>query len=187
MESLTYINDLKIRASYGVNGTLPNSLTGHMQLIGYGYNYMKNPGSFPSQLANPDLSWEKNYNFNIGFDARFFDRLGVTFDYYNRHTKDLLQSQPVSLVTGFSSILKNVGEMQNRGVELDINVDIFRDTPLKWTTGLNLSHNSNKIKKLYGGKDIIDGTSILREGESYYSWWSREWAGVDPETVGVEH
>ena len=68
-----------------------------MQLIGYGYNYMKNPGSFPSQLANPDLSWEKNYNFNIGFDARLFDRVGITFDYYNRNTKDLLQSQPVSL------------------------------------------------------------------------------------------
>lgn len=182
MENLAYINDLKIRASYGVNGTLPNSLTGHMQLIGYGYNYMKNPGSFPSQLANPDLSWEKNYNFNIGFDARLFDRVGITFDYYNRNTKDLLQSQPVYLVTGFSSILKNVGEMQNKGVELDVNVDVFRDTPLKWTTGLNLSHNSNKVKKLYGGKDIIDGTSILREGESYYSWWSREWAGVDPET-----
>ena len=182
MESASFVNDLKIRASYGINGTLPSSLTGHMQLIGYGYNYMNNPGSFPVQLANPDLSWEKNHNFNIGFDATLFDRVNVTFDYYTRTTKDLLQAQPVSMMTGFSSILKNVGEMQNKGVELDINVDVFKHSEVKWTTGLNLSHNSNKVKKLYGGKDIISGTSILREGESYYSWWNREWAGVDPET-----
>ena len=182
MESLSFVNDLKLRVSYGVNGTLPSDLTGHMQLMGYGYNYMANPGSFPVQLANPDLSWEKNHNFNIGFDATLFDRVTVAFDYYNRITKDLLQSQPVSMLTGFSGILRNVGEMQNTGVELDINVDVFKHTAVKWTTGLNLSHNKNKIRKLYGGQDIISGTNILREGESYYSWWSREWAGVDPET-----
>ena len=182
MEPLSFVNDLKLRVSYGVNGTLPSDLTGHMQLMGYGYNYMANPGSFPVQLANPDLSWEKNHNFNIGFDATLFDRVTVAFDYYNRITKDLLQSQPVSMLTGFSGILRNVGEMQNTGVELDINVDVFKHTAVKWTTGLNLSHNKNKIRKLYGGQDIISGTNILREGESYYSWWSREWAGVDPET-----
>ncbi|MEJ8763665.1 TonB-dependent receptor [Phocaeicola sp. HCN-40430] len=182
MKNLSFIDDLKLRASYGVNGTLPTDLTGHMQLIGYGYNYMKNPGSLPVQLANPDLSWEKNYNFNIGFDARLFNRVGITFDFYNRNTKDLLQELPVSYVTGFSSILKNVGEINNRGVEVDINVDMLKDCPVAWNMGLNLSHNKNEVKKLYGGKDIIDGTHITREGESVYAFYSREWAGVDPQT-----
>ena len=67
--------------------------------------------------------------------------------------------------------------MKNQGVEVDINVDVFKHSQVRWNTGLALSHNSNKVTKLYGGKDIIDGTSIIREGESYYSWWSREWAG----------
>lgn len=124
----------------------------------------------------------KNKNLNIGFDARFFDRLNITFDYYTRRTSDLLQDVPTSMAVGFQTMLKNVGEMKNQGVEVDINVDVFKHSQVRWNTGLALSHNSNKVTKLYGGKDIIDGTSIIREGESYYSWWSREWAGVDPQT-----
>ena len=176
------ITDLKIRASYGVNGTLPSQYYEHLSLFGNGYNYQDNPGSAPSNIANPDLAWEKNNNLNIGFDARLFDRINISFDYYNRDTKDLLQKVPTSMVVGFSSVLKNVGSMNNRGVELDISADVFKDSQIRWNTGLALSHNRNKVTKLYGGQDIISGTTILREGESYYSWWTREWAGVDPET-----
>lgn len=182
LRDVSFLDDLKIRLSYGVNGTLPSGLYANKALVTFGKNYMKNPGSFVTQLANPDLSWEKNYNLNIGFDLRVFNRVGIAFDFYNRNTTDLLQNLPVSMVTGFSSILKNVGEMNNRGVELDISVDVFKDSPVKWTTGLALSHNRNKITKLNEGKDIIGESGILREGESYYAWWSREWAGVDPAT-----
>ena len=182
MHDLTWLDDLKIRASYGVNGTLPSSYYGHLSLYGYGNNYQEQPGSAPVSVPNPDLAWEKNKNFNIGFDARLFDRLNVTFDYYTRRTSDLLQDVPTSMTVGFSSMLKNVGEMKNRGVEVDINVDVFKHSQVRWNTGLALSHNSNKVTKLYEGKDIIDGSRITREGESYYSWWSREWAGVDPQT-----
>ena len=182
MEDLTFINDLKVRASYGINGTLPRGFYSHLSLYSFGFNYQDRPGSAPTTIANPDLGWEKNKNLNIGFDTRLFDRLSVAFDYYDRKTEDLLQDVPVSMTTGFTSMLKNVGSMVNRGVELDIQYDVLVDSPLKWSTGLVLSHNKNKVTKLFEGKDIITGTSILREGESYYSWWSREWAGVDPET-----
>ena len=182
MENFDFIDDLKLRASYGINGTLPSSKYGHLSLFGYGFNYQDQPGSAPTTIPNPDLGWEKNKNLNIGFDGRFFNRLSVAFDFYNRKTTDLLQNVPVSMTTGFATTLKNVGAMRNRGVEFDINYDVFRDTPLKWTTGLVLSHNENEIVKLYGGKDIITGTRILREGESYYAWRTREWAGVDPQT-----
>ena len=182
MKGITQVNDLKVRASYGINGTLPRDLYGHLSLYGYGYNYQNIAGSAPQSVPNPDLSWEKNKNFNIGFDASLFDRLNISFDYYSRRTSDLLQNVPTSMVVGFKTMLKNVGEMTNKGVELDINVDVFKHTQVKWNTGLALSHNSNKVSKLYEGKDIINGTSIIREGESYYAWWSREWAGVDPAT-----
>ena len=182
MKNLTYVDDLKLRVSYGINGTLPSKFYSHLSLFGYGYNYQDQPGSAPTTIPNPDLGWEKNENFNIGFDARLFGRLSVAFDFYNRETKDLLQDVPVSMTTGFNNTLKNVGAMNNRGIELDMNYDVFNETAVKWSTGIVLSHNKNKISKLYGGKDIISGTSILREGESYYSWWSREWAGVDPQT-----
>ena len=182
MEDLTFVNDLKVRVSYGINGTLPSGYYSHLNLYSFGFNYQDKPGSAPTTIANPDLGWEKNKNLNIGFDTRLFDRLSIAFDYYDRQTEDLLQDVPVSMTTGFSTTLKNVGSMVNRGVEIDINYDVLADTPLKWSTGLVLSHNKNKISKLFEGKDIISGTNILREGESYYSWWSREWAGVDPET-----
>ena len=169
MKGIEQINDLKVRASYGVNGTLPVSLYGHLSLYGYGYNYQSITGSAPKSVPNPDLSWEKNKNLNIGFDASLFDRVNISFDYYSRRTSDLLQDVPTSMTVGFKTMLKNVGEMTNKGVELDINVDVFKHTQVKWNTGLALSHNSNKVSKLYEGKDIIDGTSIIREG-------------VDPET-----
>ena len=124
------------------------------------------------------LKWEKNYATNIGIDLTLFNRLTVSAEWYNRETKDLLQDVPVSMTTGFNNTLKNVGAMNNRGIELDMNYDVFNETAVKWSTGIVLSHNKNKISKLYGGKDIISGTSILREGESYYSWWSREWLAL---------
>ena len=182
MHRLPFVDDMKIRASYGVNGTLPSDLYAHLSLYAYGYNYQDQPGSAPSTIPNPDLGWEKNLNFNVGFDARLFDRLSILFDFYNRETKDLLQDVPTSFTTGFGTTLKNVGAMNNRGVELDLNYDVFNKTAAKWSTGIILSHNRNKVTKLYAGKDIISSTTILREGEAYYSWWNREWAGVDPQT-----
>lgn len=182
MKDITWLDDLKFRASYGVSGTLPAYLYEHLSLVGTGYDYMDAPGMAPTTIPNPDLAWEKNKNFNIGFDTRLFDRVNLTFDFYNRITTDLLQSVPTSMTVGFTSALKNVGSMQNRGFEADLSVEILKHTDVKWTTGLALAHNKNQIVELYDGKDIISGSRILREGESYYSWWSREWAGVDPET-----
>lgn len=182
MNDIRSIDNLKIRMSYGVNGTLPNSEYGHLSLLGYRSVYMDEPGSSIVSMANPDLTWEKNCSFNVGLDLDFLERFSLVFDFYNRETKELLQDVPVSMVTGFETTLKNVGRMNNRGVEMDLNAEVFSKTAVKWSTGLVLSHNRNKVKELYGGKDIVDGSRILREGESGYSFWSREWAGVDPET-----
>ena len=182
-ESISHvINEFKLRMSYGVNGTLPKDLYGYLSLFESGYNYQDLPGVAPKNIPNDKLKWEKNYNFNMGFDLRVFDKVGVVFDFYNRNTKDLLQKVPVSRVVGFRNALRNIGAMNNRGFEVEINYDVFNRNDIRWTTALAFSHNKNKITKLYGGKDIIDGWRILREGESYYSWWGREWAGVDSET-----
>ena len=166
MQGLPWINDLKLRVSYGINGTLPSKLYSHLSLMSTGYDYQDKPGIAPGTIPNPDLAWERNKNFNVGFDTRLFERLSFSFDYYNRLTTDLLQDVPTSMTVGFTSALKNVGSMINRGVEIDISYDIFKHSAIQWTTGLALSHNKNKIDKLYDGKDIISGSSILREGES---------------------
>ena len=92
--------------------------------------------------------------------------MNVTFDYYTRRTSDLLQDVPTSMTVGFQTMLKNVGEMKNQGVEVDINVDVFKHSQVRWNTGLALSHNTNKVTKLMEEKIsliILD----IREGESY--------------------
>lgn len=113
------LNDLKIRASYGVNGNQPTSLYGYMGLYSFGQSYMGQTGSYESSLPNNDLSWEKNYNLNLGLDLGFINRIFVSLEYYNRDTKDLLYSLPVSATTGFTTYLGNIGQLNNSLAELN--------------------------------------------------------------------
>ncbi len=103
------LSDVKIRASYGVNGNQPGSLYGYMGLYTYGQSYMGGFGSYESSLANPNLKWEKNYNLNIGLDLAFLSRIFLSIEYYNRDTKDLLYSLPISATTGFTNYLPEFG------------------------------------------------------------------------------
>jgi TonB-linked SusC/RagA family outer membrane protein len=176
------VDDLKIRASYGVSGTLPNSLYSSLATYSYTLDYNGQSGSAPSRLANPDLSWERNFVFDIGLEARFFDRVSLEFDFYDRQTEDMLLDVPVSRTTGFSTTMLNYGGMNNRGVELTVGVDILKNNDFLWTSTLMLAHNRNKVTKLYNGEEFVSGNFMIREGESVYSYRAREWAGVDPGT-----
>lgn len=97
MEGLAWVNDLKLRASYGVNGTLPSSNYAYMNLMSYSSKYMGEPAGLISSLSNKSLTWETNYNTNIGLDFSFIgSRLRGTVEYFNRDSKNLLQDVPVS-------------------------------------------------------------------------------------------
>jgi TonB-linked SusC/RagA family outer membrane protein len=182
LKDVNFIDDLKLRASYGVSGTLPISLYSSLATYSYTLDYNGQSGSAPSRLANPDLSWERNFVFDVGLEARFFDRISLEFDFYDRQTEDMLLDVPVSRTTGFSSTLLNYGGMNNRGVELTVGVDVINNKDLRWTTTLLGSHNRNKVTKLYNGEEFVSGNFVIREGESIYSFRCREWAGVDPGT-----
>ena len=177
-----WLSDLKLRVSYGVNGTLPSSYYGYMGLSSLTSNYNDNPGITQSQLKNKELTWETNYNFNSGIDLGFFDnRLNVTFEYYVRTTKNLLYSRPLSLATGFSSYLANIGKLQNKGYELEIRSTNIETKDFRWSTSLNLGHNANKILKLDGDlKQVTSGTSIHKVGLPYSTYYMIEFAGIDP-------
>lgn len=182
---LDVLTDAKLRASYGVNGTQPSDYYGYMGLFEYGSNYNGLPGGTQTRIYNPNLSWEKNYATNIGIDVTLWNRLSISFDWYNRNTKDLLLDQPISLVTGFESILKNVGAMRNRGFEIEIKSTNISKNDWHWTTSFNLGHNNNKLTKLVGNQtEMIDanGLQIHRVGKPYNSFYVYEYAGVDPAT-----
>lgn len=179
------LTDAKIRLSYGVNGTQPSNYYDYIGLFEYGYNYNGLPGGAQTRIYNPDLSWEKNYATNIGLDVTLWNRLSVSFDWYNRNTKDLLLEQPISQVTGFDSTLKNIGAMRNRGFEIEIKSTNITKGDWLWTTSFNIGHNKNKLTKLDGEQtEIIDENQlqIHKVGEPYYSFYAYEYAGVDPDT-----
>ena len=178
-----WLSDLKLRASYGVNGTLPSDYYGYMGLSSLTGGYMDQPGITPSQIANKDLKWETNYNLNLGLDFGLWNRINVSLEYYTRTTKNLLMDRPISMTTGFSSYLMNIGEMQNRGVELEINSENVKTRDFSWRTGLNISHNRNEIVTLDGTQtEIISGSQIRKVGKPYRTFYMIEFAGINPET-----
>lgn len=183
------LSNLRLRASYGVNGTLPDSNYGWRSLSSYGSKYMESAGGIISTIADPNLSWETSYTYNLAAEFGFFqDRLTGSIEYFSRDSKNLLQSVNISTVTGFESTLKNIGNINNSGLEFNLAGDIIRQTDFRWSASINGSFINSKVISLSEGKDItwFDPTGrdnrvrfIYREGESVLSFYTKEWAGVD--------
>lgn len=183
------INALRLKGSYGVNGTLPTSDFGWRRLINYTYNYKGQPGGFI--VSNPDenIRWETSYTSNIGLEFGLFNnRLTGSVEYFNRTSKDLLQDVPTSFTTGFNTVLRNVGQINNKGIEIELGGDIIKKQDFRWSANVNAAFINSKVQKLNDGNEIIwtdptggDARSqfIYREGESTLSFYGFEWAGVD--------
>jgi len=183
--NVSVINDLKIRASYGLTGNDGIPDFSSLNLYSSGSNYLSNPGIYPSQLPNPDLKWETTAQLDIGFNASLFkNKISVTFDYYNKRTKDLLLFRPVPPSSGFSSIMSNIGEMKNNGVELSVSADILKGD-FSWVLTTNLSHNKNEVTKLYNDQPIDQigrGENSVRVGHPIGVFYNYESLGVNPST-----
>jgi len=164
MESLDFVTNLKLRASYGSVGNEAiapyqslstadqrDMIFDDVKRIGYV------PGSF---LPNPDLKWETSTTLNTALDFGFFrNRLSGTFEYYNTRTTDLLAQLSLKADIGYSRMLRNIGEVENQGVELGINGVIVDNHDWTVSAGFSFSKNNNKIISLYGEKDE-DGNEI---------------------------
>ena len=174
--------EAKLRASYGINGTLPSGYYEYMGLSSYGADYNGQPGLVETQFFNNNLKWETNHNTNIGVDINIKNIVRFSVEFYNRLTKDLLMNEPTSLTTGFNSILSNIGEMRNRGFEFELISTNLSSKNLTWTTNFNISHNNNKILVLDGVQtSIISGSQIRMVGSPYHTFYLREFAGIDPQ------
>jgi TonB-linked SusC/RagA family outer membrane protein len=176
------INLLKLKASFGTNG---NSRIGSEESLGlYSYNesdnYAGESGGSMSAGPNPKLSWETTYMLNIGLRAEILKRFDIEIEAYNNKTVDLLSNIDVSRTTGDTRVYRNIGSIQNRGIELTVSSKNIITDEFSWQTDFNMSHNSNKLLELYNGIEKVMGDKIWREDLDMNTYYLIRWAGVDP-------
>jgi TonB-linked SusC/RagA family outer membrane protein len=181
MDNLTFVNMLKLRASYGLSG---NFNIGNYDQYGLYSNvqYDGTSGMAPSQPANADLGWENNQEYNVGVDFAFLDRFTGSFDLYSRKTLDMLLQYPLSRTSGFSSIQTNIGSVKNSGFEFLLDASILNTPDFQWNAGFNISHNNSEILNLGKDNQFIPGNNRLvhKVGEHLYSFYLFDYAGVNP-------
>jgi TonB-linked SusC/RagA family outer membrane protein len=176
-------DQLKLRGSYGVNGNAGIGNYDAPALYGFGFNYNQLPGSGPTNVGDENLTWELNKPMNIGLDFSVLkNRVNVTIDYYIRKSENLLLSVPLSNTSGFGSATRNIGSMENKGLELSLNIVPVQTKDFRWDVDFNFSNNKNKITSLPNKADILSGNFIIRQGQSLNTFFLREWAGVDRST-----
>ncbi len=182
MEGLSFLNDLKIRVSYGTNGNLPSGRYEHLALYSYNDTYDNEVAAIESSLGNSALTWEKNANFNLGLDFTFINRISGSVEYFQRYTTDLLMDVPISMIVGAvgHEASRNIGEMKNTGWEFDIRTRNITNSNFTWSSTINFTTYKNEIVKLNNNEDIITSRYIRREGEAYNTFYMALWAGVNP-------
>lgn len=180
------ISQLRFRASWGETGNDQIGNFDALGLFGSGSLYNGAAGINYTQLANPELRWERNQSTNLGVDFGLFsNRITSSVDVYRKFTKDLLLSENVSQVTGFSSITSNLGSIVNKGIELQLGGDVLRPKSaggLKWNTNFVFTFNKNKVNSLYRGLQELPGDPSTRVGKSLGSIFTYRYAGVNSAT-----
>jgi hypothetical protein len=175
-----------VRASYGVTGNDQIGNFDGLGLYGSAAPYNGSAGITFNQLSNPELKWERNGTLNFGLDYGFFkNRLFGSVEVYDKLTTDLLLSQPVQFTTGFASITRNVGQIQNRGLELTFGVQPVKSRladGFNWTTTFVFTYNKNKVKQLYDGLQELPGDPSTRVGRELNAVFTQQYAGVNAAT-----
>ncbi|QXP63226.1 SusC/RagA family TonB-linked outer membrane protein [Polaribacter sp. HaHaR_3_91] len=178
------INILNIKASYGTNG---NSRFGSQDPDGIysvsdSYQYGGDLGAGISSGANPDLSWETTYLLNLGLRvAMFNNRLDISTEVYRNKTVDLISNFDASRTTGTTTLVRNLGEIENKGIEVTLESKNIQTNNFKWNTRIITSHNQNKLLALYQDIPKNSGNYRLEIGKSTKTFYLMEWAGVDPQ------
>ncbi len=185
------ISDLKLRASWGITGNQNIGNYASRSLYSGGNNYMGIAGFVPNVLGDKGLKWETTRQWNIGFDAGFFnDRISLLADYYHKKTSDLLIGLPILTSSGYLNRFTNSGDIENKGFEFELTTRNLIGE-FKWTTSLNMTFNRNKVLALPEGlTDMRGGVGDLNraiEGQPLGVFYGWEAMGVNPETGMIDY
>ncbi len=194
MKSVRAISELKLKASYGVTG---NFNIGNFQYLGTVANAIYSPGNVTlngitqTSMANNELSWEKTKGINLGFELSLIqNRFNLSVDFYRNRTTDMIYNVNIPAVTGFANTISNTGEIENKGIDIELNTKNIARGSFQWSTSFNFSHNKNQVIDL-GGVDerINDYWSmgfLLRKGVPMFSYYGYKMIGVFQDVQQVE-
>lgn len=188
MSTLEFLSDFKIRASYGVTG---NNAIGNYRALSllntsnYVVGDALTPGTVPGSLANTNLGWESQSQVDIGIDLSLLNnRISIVADYYDKRNKDMLFNIQTPSVTGFTSAVVNLGEVQNKGYEFALNTRNLTGA-FKWNTNFNITFNKNKVlamstanDKIFGSTSDKGNTNVTMVGSPIGVFYGRKMIGV---------
>lgn len=187
LENVSWLDNAQLLSSIGTSGNSSIPDYDHLALVAggpiYGLEGQVLPGLAPYSKGNEDLTWEKTTILNITMKLGFLNRFNLTAEFYNKYTSDMLMAVPVSVVGGYSTRWSNMGAMVNRGVDLDLNVNVLKFKDFLWTVSANASYNKNEIKELYEGRDEYELSTtglFLKKGHSFGEFYTNRFAGVNP-------
>ncbi|WP_054722870.1 SusC/RagA family TonB-linked outer membrane protein [Marinifilum fragile] len=177
MANMDQIDMLKLRASYGKTGNANIGLNQYQELLNFDADYAGEGASYAGTFGNQELTWETSYSLDLGIDFGLFNnRISGSIGYYFRETQDMLLDEPLSLTTGFSSQTRNIGKMENKGWEFELNADIIRSNDFNVSLGANVGTNKNEVTELAiddNGveRNITDNTTRVATGHPVYGWY----------------
>ena len=185
MKSVSWVDNLSLRASYGENGNEGlSSYYAWQNLYSLAYPNGNKIGGFVSTLENKDLSWEKNGMFDVALEGALFgNKLRFSVEYFNKKTTDMLLNYPMALSTGFTGYDANVGNMRNWGWEFMVSGTLLKTKNVVWNLTWMGTAQKNKVLKLTEqSNEIINGVKIIKEGYDINTFYMAKSAGVDPMT-----
>lgn len=185
MKELPIISTLKLRSSYGQTGNDGDiDRYAWQPLFALGFNNALEAGTLQSSLGNTALEWESSNAFDVALEFGLLkNRITGTLEYFDRQSSNLIFDVPLPLSAGITTQTRNIGTMYNRGIEVELGIDVLRAKDFNWHIDLNATSIKNQITKMPAeSPEIIDGTKKLKQGQSLYDFWLREYKGVNPST-----
>jgi len=184
IKNIPAVSSLKLKASWGKTGMKDIGPYRYMEMFSFSSQYDGQPAAVPTQMANPDLTWEQTDQLNAGFELGLFKRIEIEVDFYRNMTKDLLVERALPPSGGFRTQWQNIGKDMNSGVELSLGATIIKTGGFNWSVDFSGSYNRNELSG-FGSDTILTSnyygvTQIYHDGSPLYSWYAKEYYGIDP-------
>lgn len=182
IKNITWIDQLKLRGSIGETGN--NNIGNYQSLELFNFSsYQNQQATYFGQYGNSDLTWEKKMKANLALDLSFLRRYRAKIEVYQEDTRDMLFYIPYSWTSGLGGRMENIGEMTNKGIEVEFDVDIIKNKDFSLNVNTNFAYNRNEVTKLYNDLTELDQTStLIQVGEPLGTFYMTNWAGVDAAT-----